>query len=139
MPVVNYIARNLQSYLGSQSARWAHYGKCTSIQLLAYICIWVWYLICYMLVHVIPMYICMWLYTYQHDYICTGLMITAYHQTFSSQNKHLSSQIKFGQTTLLYIINGEVIEFAKVVKPQGRIRWELFLLMPDPWLHLGSW
>ena len=37
----------------------------------------------------------------------------ASHQTFSNQIKHLSSQIKFGQANLLYIINGEVIEFAK--------------------------
>ena len=40
-------------------------------------------------------------------------MIMASHQTFSNQIKHLSSQIKFGQANLLYIINGEVIEFAK--------------------------
>ena len=38
-----------------------------------------------------------------------GLMITASHQTFSGQIKH---QIKFGQTNLLYVINGEVNEFA---------------------------
>ena len=37
----------------------------------------------------------------------------ASHQTFSGQIKHLSGQIIFGQTNLLYIINGEVIEFAK--------------------------
>ena len=43
----------------------------------------------------------------------TGLMIMASHQTFSSQIKHLSGQIKFSQTNLLYIINGEVFEFAK--------------------------
>ena len=42
-----------------------------------------------------------------------GLMITASYQTFSNQIKHQPSQIKFGQTNLLYIINGEVIEFAK--------------------------
>ena len=40
-----------------------------------------------------------------------GLMITASHQTFSGQIKHQPGQIKFGQTNLLYIINGEVIEF----------------------------
>ena len=40
-------------------------------------------------------------------------MIMDSHQIFSGQIKHLSSQIKFGQTNLLYIINGEVIEFAK--------------------------
>ena len=40
-------------------------------------------------------------------------MIMASHQTFSSQTKHLSGQIKFDQTNLLYIINGEVIKFAK--------------------------
>ena len=42
-----------------------------------------------------------------------GLIIMAWHQTFSSQIKYLSGQIKFGQTKLLYIINGEVIEFAE--------------------------
>ena len=40
-------------------------------------------------------------------------MVTASHQSFSSQNNHLSGQIKFDQTNLLYIINGNVIEFAK--------------------------
>ena len=35
------------------------------------------------------------------------------HQIFSGQIKHLFGQIKFGQTNLLYIIDGEVIEFAK--------------------------
>ena len=43
----------------------------------------------------------------------SGLMITASHRSFSGQNNHLSGQIKFGQTNLLYIINGEVIEFVK--------------------------
>ena len=42
-----------------------------------------------------------------------GLMIMASHQTFSDQNKHLSGQIKFGHTNLLYNINGNFIEFAK--------------------------
>ena len=37
----------------------------------------------------------------------------ATHQTFSGRNKHLSGQIKFGQTYLLYIINGNFIEFVK--------------------------
>ena len=40
-----------------------------------------------------------------------GLMIMASHRTFSSQNKHVSGQIKFGQTNLPYIINGNFIEF----------------------------
>ena len=40
-------------------------------------------------------------------------MITASHQTFSSQKKHLSGQIKFGQTNSLYVINGNFIEYAK--------------------------
>ena len=40
-------------------------------------------------------------------------MIMASHRTFSSQIDHLSGQIKFGQTNLIYIINGEVIEFTK--------------------------
>ena len=43
----------------------------------------------------------------------TVLMIMASHRTFSGQVDHLSGQIKFGQTNLLYIINGEVIEFTK--------------------------
>ena len=44
----------------------------------------------------------------------TGLMIMASHQKFSSQIKHLFSQIKFGQTNLLYIsMETYVIEFAK--------------------------
>ena len=44
----------------------------------------------------------------------TGLiMIMASHQTFSGQIKHMSSQIKFGQTNYLYIINGNFTEFAK--------------------------
>ena len=34
-------------------------------------------------------------------------------QDISGQNKHMSSQIKFGQTNLLYIINGNFIEFVK--------------------------
>ena len=39
------------------------------------------------------------------------LMITASHQTFSSQLWHLTDQTKFDQTNLLYIINGEVNRF----------------------------
>ena len=34
------------------------------------------------------------------------------HQTFSGQIKHMSGQIKFGQTNFLYIINGNFMEFA---------------------------
>ena len=34
-------------------------------------------------------------------------------QAFSSQNKHLSGQIKFGHTKLLYVIKNFIIEFAK--------------------------
>ena len=44
---------------------------------------------------------------------CIGLMITASHETFSGQIKHLPDQIKYGQTNFLYIINGQLIEFAK--------------------------
>ena len=44
---------------------------------------------------------------------CIGLMITASHETFSGQIKHLPDQIKYGQTKFLYIINGQLIEFAK--------------------------
>ena len=35
----------------------------------------------------------------------------ASHQTFSGQLWHLTDQIKFDQTNLLYIINGEVYKF----------------------------
>ena len=42
-----------------------------------------------------------------------GLMIGASHRTFSGQNKHMSGQIKFGWTNLLYIINGNFIEFVE--------------------------
>ena len=46
--------------------------------------------------------------------VCVSeLMIMASHQTFSGQVKHLSDQTKFGQTNLLYIINGEIVEFTK--------------------------
>ena len=34
-------------------------------------------------------------------------------QDISGQNKHLSIQIKFGQTNLPYIINGNFIEFVE--------------------------
>ena len=43
----------------------------------------------------------------------TGLMIIVSHHTFSDQIKHLSGQIKSGQTNFLYIINGKFMEFAK--------------------------
>ena len=46
-------------------------------------------------------------------HIIAGLMIMTSHQTFSGQTKHMSNQIKFGQTNFLYIINGNFIEFAK--------------------------
>ena len=36
----------------------------------------------------------------------------ASHQTFSGQIKHMSGQIRFGQTSFLYIINGNFMEFA---------------------------
>ena len=49
-------------------------------------------------------------------------MITASHQTFSRQNKHLSGQIKFGQTNSLYVVNGNFIEFAKNNKCQDNFR-----------------
>ena len=42
-----------------------------------------------------------------------GLMIMASHHTFPSQIKHMSSQIKFGPTNFLHIINGNFMEFAK--------------------------
>ena len=45
--------------------------------------------------------------------VLAGLMIMASHQPFSGQIKHLSDQIKFGQTNLLYSVNVEVIEFAR--------------------------
>ena len=42
-----------------------------------------------------------------------GLVIVASYRTFSSQNKHMSGQIKFGQTNLLYIISGNFIELVE--------------------------
>ena len=39
------------------------------------------------------------------------LMIMASHQIFSDQLWHLTDQIKFDQTNLLYIINGKVHKF----------------------------
>ena len=41
-----------------------------------------------------------------------GLMIMVSYRTFSSQIKHMSGQVKFGQTNFLYIINGNFMEFA---------------------------
>ena len=35
------------------------------------------------------------------------------HQIFSSQNKRLRGQTKFGQANLLYIINENLVEFAE--------------------------
>ena len=48
--------------------------------------------------------------------IIAGLMIMASHQTFFGQIKHLSTRIKFNQINLLYMINKEVIEFAKDIE-----------------------
>ena len=48
----------------------------------------------------------------------TVLMITASHQTFSGQLKHLTGQNKFGQSNILYIINGNVIKFL-IEKPMS--------------------
>ena len=45
-------------------------------------------------------------------------MITASHQTFSGQLKHLTGQTKFGQSNILYIINGKVIKFL-IEKPMS--------------------
>ena len=42
----------------------------------------------------------------------------ASHQTFSNQIKHMSGQIKFGQTNFLYIINGKFIKFGKEINIQ---------------------
>ena len=46
------------------------------------------------------------------------LMITASHQTFSNQFKHLTGQAKFGHSNILYIIKGKVIEFL-IEKPMS--------------------
>ena len=43
----------------------------------------------------------------------SGLTIMASHRTFSSQTKHMSGQIKVGQTNLLFNINENFIEFVK--------------------------
>ena len=48
------------------------------------------------------------------------LVIMASHQTFSGQVKHLSDQTEFGQTNLLYIINGEIVEFTKEKQMSGQ-------------------
>ena len=40
-------------------------------------------------------------------------MIMASHQKFSGQIKHMSGQIKFGQTNFLCIINGNFMEFVE--------------------------
>ena len=45
-------------------------------------------------------------------------MIMASHQTFSGQLKHLTGQTKFGQSNILYIINGKVIKFL-IEKPMS--------------------
>ena len=46
--------------------------------------------------------VCMCVHARIHVCVCiSGLMIMASHQTFSGQNKHLSSLIKFDQTNLL--------------------------------------
>ena len=45
--------------------------------------------------------------------VVAGLQIAASHQTFSSQIKHTSGQIKFGQTNFLDIANGNFMELAK--------------------------
>ena len=37
----------------------------------------------------------------------------ASHQIFSKQNEHLSGQVRFGQTNLLYVVNENFITFAK--------------------------
>ena len=42
--------------------------------------------------------------------VVAGLQIAASHQTFSSQIKHKSGQIKFGQTNFLDIANGNFME-----------------------------
>ena len=43
----------------------------------------------------------------------SGLMIMVSYRTFSGQIDHLSGHIKFGQTNLLYTINGKFTKFAK--------------------------
>ena len=43
--------------------------------------------------------------------VVTVLMIMVSHQTFSGQFKHLTGQTKFGQSNILYNINGKVIKF----------------------------
>ena len=46
------------------------------------------------------------------------LMIMASYQTFSGHLKHLTGQTKFGQSNILYIINGKVIKFL-IEKPMS--------------------
>ena len=45
--------------------------------------------------------------------LSSGLMIVASYRTFYGQKRHMSGQIKFGQTNLLYIVNGNFIEFVE--------------------------
>ena len=52
--------------------------------------------------------------TKQAELYTAGLIIMASHRTFSGQNKQMCVQIKFGQTNLLYIINGNFIEFVEI-------------------------
>ena len=56
-------------------------------------------------------------------FITAVLMITASHQTFSSQLRCLSGLPQFDRTHLLYIINGKVIIFinGKVMVMSGQI------------------
>ena len=54
----------------------------------------------------------------QTSRLCAVLMITASRQTFSGQFKHLTGQAKFGQSNILYIIKGKVIEFL-IEKPMS--------------------
>ena len=55
----------------------------------------------------------------------------ASHQTFSCQFKHLTGQTKFGQSDILYIINGKVIKFL-IEKPMS----EQFLILYGTSCHV---
>ena len=47
--------------------------------------------------------------SHMHAHVCAHIS-AASHQTFS---KHLTSQTKYGQKNLLYIINGELLSFSR--------------------------
>ena len=58
-------------------------------------------------------FLTLYAYYFAQHHMVTGLIIMTSHRTSSGQNKYMSGQFNFGQTNLLYITNGNVIEFVK--------------------------